>query len=176
LQVAEVDRAIAALGSARRILFFGVGGGSATVAREGANRFFRLGTPSEAHSDGYYQRMLASTLGEGDVVFAISASGCPRELRDSVAIAKQYGAASLCLTKPGSPLAALCDISLGLDLPEDSDIFKPSASRLVFMAVLDVLATGVARQNPEHAKENLRRIRTSLLAISPDTGPQPIGD
>ncbi len=176
LQAAEIDQAIATLGAARRIIFFGVGGGSANVAREGANRFFRLGIPSEAHSDGYFQRMLASTLGTGDVVFAISASGQPRELLDSVAIAKQYGATSISLTARGSPLALLSDISLTLDLPEDRDIFKPSASRLVFMAVIDVLATGAARQNPALTMENLRRIRTSLVALSQDTGPQPIGD
>lgn len=168
--------AIALLAKARRVVFFGVGGGSANVAREGANRFFRLGVPAEAHSDGYFQRMLASTMQPGDVVFAISASGQPSELLDSVSIARQYGASTISLTKTGSDLARLTDVTIGIDIPEDQDIYKPSASRLVFSAIIDVLAAGAARERPDEVREYLRRIRTSLVSLSKDTAPKPIGD
>lgn len=171
-----LNQAIALLAKARRIAFLGVGGGSTTVAAEAANRFFRLGIPSEAQSDGYLQRMLVSTFGPGDVVFAISATGSPQELIDSVGIAKQYGAKSLSLTQANSPLSAACDLSILINLPEDPDIYKPTASRLVFMAIMDILAAGVARTRPEKTHENLRRIRSSLVAISHDTRPGPIGD
>lgn len=171
-----IEQATDVLANANRIAFLGVGGGSANVAREGANRFFRLGIPSEAHSDGYLQRMLSSTLSEGDVLVAISSSGQPAELLDSVTIAKQYGATTISLTKTGSDLAQLADISIQIDIPEDQDIYKPSASRLVYIAIVDVLAAGAARKRPERVKENLRRIRTSLLPLSKDSGPKPIGD
>lgn len=171
-----IEQATDVLANANRIAFLGVGGGSANVAREGANRFFRLGIPSEAHSDGYLQRMLSSTLSEGDVLVTISSSGQPAELLDSVTIAKQYGATTISLTKTGSDLAQLADISIQIDIPEDQDIYKPSASRLVYIAIVDVLAAGAARKRPERVKENLRRIRTSLLLSSKDSGPKPIGD
>ena len=171
-----IEQATDVLANANRIAFLGVGGGSANVAREGANRFFRLGIPSEAHSDGYLQRMLSSTLSEGDVLVAISSSGQPAELLDSVTIAKQYGATTISLTKTGSDLAQLADISIQIDIPEDQDIYKPSASRLVYISIVDVLAAGAARKRPERVKENLRRIRTSLLLSSKDSGPKPIGD
>lgn len=171
-----IEQATDVLANANRIAFLGVGGGSANVAREGANRFFRLGIPSEAHSDGYLQRMLSSTLSEGDVLVAISSSGQPAELLDSVTIAKQYGATTISLTKTGSDLAQLADISIQIDIPEDQDIYKPSASRLVYIAIVDVLAAGAARKRPERVKENLRRIRTSLLPLTKDSGPKPIGD
>ena len=171
-----IEQATDVLANANRIAFLGVGGGSANVAREGANRFFRLGIPSEAHADGYLQRMLSSTLTEGDVLVAISSSGQPAELLDSVTIARQYGAATISLTKTGSDLAQLADISIQIDIPEDQDIYKPSASRLVYIAIVDVLAAGAARKRPGRVKENLRRIRTSLLSLSKDAGPKPIGD
>lgn len=171
-----VQRAVSVLAAAKRISFIGVGGGSANVAREGANRFFRLGVPTEAHSDGYFQRMLASTLSDGDVIFAISASGRPSELLDSIAIAKQYGARSISLTKTNTPLAKSTDVSIEIDIPEDQDIYKPSASRLVFIAIIDVLAAGTARKRPESVKEYMRRIRTSMITLSEDTSPKPIGD
>ncbi|PWV98844.1 RpiR family transcriptional regulator [Hoeflea marina] len=171
-----IEAAIDLLAGARRIAFFGVGGGSANVAREGANRFFRLGVPAEAHADGYFQRMLASTLDKGDLVFAISQSGSPAELLDSVAIAKQYGVKSISLTKRGSELAHATDVAIEIDIPEDHDIYKPSASRLAYIAIIDVLAAGTARRRPEQVKEYLRRIRTSLVPLSSDPGPKPIGD
>ena len=176
LDSAAIEAAIDLLAGARRIAFFGVGGGSANVAREGANRFFRLGVPAEAHADGYFQRMLASTLEKGDLVFAISQSGSPAELLDSVAIAKQYGVRSISLTKRGSELARATDVSIEIDIPEDHDIYKPSASRLAYIAIIDVLAAGTARRRPEQVKEYLRRIRTSLVPLSSDPGPKPIGD
>ncbi|MFT5895537.1 MAG: RpiR family carbohydrate utilization transcriptional regulator [bacterium] len=171
-----IQQAIDALSKTRRVVFIGVGGGSANVAREGANRFFRLGIPAEAYADGYLQRMVASTLEAGDTVFAISSSGQAAELLDSISIAKQYGAQTISLTRTGTDLASLTEITIELDLPEDQDIFKPSASRLVFMAIVDVLAAGVARKHPERVKEYLRRIRTSLVNLSKDTSPKPIGD
>ncbi|WP_417408083.1 MurR/RpiR family transcriptional regulator [Hoeflea sp.] len=176
LDSAAIEAAIDLLAGARRIAFFGVGGGSANVAREGANRFFRLGVPAEAHADGYFQRMLASTLEKGDLVFAISQSGSPAELLDSVAIARQYGVRSISLTKRGSELARATDVSIEIDIPEDHDIYKPSASRLAYIAIIDVLAAGTARRRPEQVKEYLRRIRTSLVPLSSDPGPKPIGD
>lgn len=176
LQSEKIDEAVDILSQAVRILFVGVGGGSSNVAREGANRFFRLGIAASAHSDGYFQRMVASTLKSGDVLFAISASGQPAELLDSVTIARQYGAKTVALTKTHSDLSSACDVSIDLDLPEDQDIYKPSASRLVFMAIIDVLAAGVAHKRPDDVRETLRRIRMSLIGLSKDTGPKPIGD
>ncbi len=172
----DIEAAAERLASAKRIVFFGVGGSSANVAREGVNRFFRLGIPAEAHCDGYFQRMLAATLKEGDVLFVISASGLPPELLDSVAVAHLYGAATISLTKIDSPLAASTQISIKIDLPEDQNIYKPTASRLVVMAIIDVLATLVAQTKPAIASENLRRIRTALIPLSKDAGPKPIGD
>lgn len=171
-----IESATDILANAKRIVFLGVGGGSANVASEGANRFFRLGIPSEAHSDGYFQRMLSSTLADGDVVVAISASGQPRELLESVAIASQYGASTISITKTGSDLARRANMSIQLDIPEDQDIYKPTASRYAHLAIIDVLATGAAHKRPDRAKENMRRIRTSLIELTKDNDPKPIGD
>ena len=102
-----VQDAIDVLAAANRIAFVGVGGNSANVAREGANRFFRLGVPAEAHADGWFQRMLASTLRPGDALFAISSSGTPAELVDSLAIAARYGASG----------SAERSVPIGEDLP-----------------------------------------------------------
>ena len=172
----QIDQAADILAKARQIAFFGVGGGSTTVAFDAANRFFRLGIPAQSQSDGYLQRMLSSTLGPDDVVFAISTSGRPTELIHSAAIARQYGAKVISLTHPDSPLAAESDLVVAIDMPENPDIYKPTATCHAFQATIDVIATPVARRMPNQAKEKLRRIRSSLLTINPPTGRQPIGD
>ncbi|MDE0783454.1 MAG: SIS domain-containing protein, partial [Planktomarina sp.] len=102
-----IETATDALANARRIAFLGVGGGSANIAGEGASRFFQLGIPSEALTEGYLQRMLAATFTEGDVIVAISSTGQPTDLLDSVAIAKQYGAMTISLTKRTQILPSL---------------------------------------------------------------------
>ncbi|MFH1803323.1 MAG: MurR/RpiR family transcriptional regulator [Pseudomonadota bacterium] len=172
----KITAAADALSRARQVVFFGVGGGSTTVALDAAHRFFRLGIPVQAQSDGYLQRMLASTLGEEDVLFAISTSGLPTELIHSAAIARQYGATVISLTKPDSPLAQESDIVIGLDMPENPDVYKPTATRHVFLATIDIIATAVARRTPTKSKEKLRRIRSSLLTLYPPVSRQPIGD
>ena len=176
LSSTEIDKAADILANARQIAFMGVGGGSTTVAFDAANRFFRLGIPAQAQSDGYLQRMLASTFGEEDVLFAISTSGRPTELIHSPAIARQYGAKVISMTHPQSPLAAESDLVIGIDMPENPDIYKPTATRHVFLATIDIIATAVARRTPDRTLEKLRRIRSSLLTLNPPTGRQPIGD
>lgn len=171
-----IEKAITLLNGAKRLVVLGVGGNSSNVAREVTNRLFRLGISCEAYADGYIQRMISSTLTSEDLVFAISSTGQPAELLQSFAIARQYGVPTLSLTKTGSELAARSDIAIELDLPEDPDIFKPTASRLAFICIVDILAAGVARKRPELAREKLRRIRTSLLPLSGDGKPKPIGD
>ena len=168
--------AIKIITSSNRIVFLGVGGGSANIAAEGANRFFRLGISSTVEHDSFKQRMIAATLGTDDLVFAISSTGLPKVLLDSVSIAKQYGASTLCLTRPDSPLASACDIAITVDCPEDQDIYKPTVSRYVFLAVLDVIATAVARAKPEKTRETLRRVRSAIFSIHRSTKTQPIGD
>lgn len=176
LQEEPIKRAADYINNAEKLIFCGVGGGSTTVAFDAANRFFRLGFAAIAVSDAYLQRMHAATLTKRDAMVFISATGLPRSNIDSANVARQYGAKTIALTKEGSPLSKACDLTIGLSLPEDPDIYKPTASRLVFLATIDIIAATVARQRPEQSKENLRRIRASLTALHGDTGPQPVGD
>ena len=91
-------------------------------------------------------------------------------------VARSYGAATLGISRAGSRLADACETAIGLDLPEDSDIFKPTPSRFAYLAILDALALSVAHENTDKTRENLRRIRASLTAYHGRTDPQPLGD
>jgi DNA-binding MurR/RpiR family transcriptional regulator len=169
-------KAKSALLNTQHLLFAGIGGGSSTVSQDGANRFFRLGIPTFATSDSYILQMRAATLGPGDVLFAISASGEADAIVGAVEIANGYGATTICLTTPGTRLAQSAQIPLLVELPEHQNIHKPTASRYIHMMIVDALALTVAQERSQETTENLRRIRASLTAYHGRTGPQPLGD
>ncbi|WP_052121296.1 MurR/RpiR family transcriptional regulator [Inquilinus limosus] len=166
-------QAIEAIARARRLDIYGVGGGSHAVGFDAYLRFFRLDLPTDFHADAQLQRMSAATLGPGDCVLAICNSGRFRDLVESVEIARQYGATTVALTRADTPLARAADIVLAAAPPEDSDIFKPTASRLAHMAVIDVVATGVAMRRGPSALESLRRVKLSLSQIPTIDEPAP---
>jgi len=171
-----LDAARDAILNTRQILFAGIGGGSSMITQEASNRFFRLGIPSFHVSDSYLLQMRAATLGPGDTLFLVSASGEADAIVGAAEIANGYGATTICITKPDTRLAAAAKIQILIGVPEDPAIFKPTASRYVHLVVIDALATAVAQEAADTTKENLRRIRASLTAYHGRTGPQPLGD
>lgn len=176
IDATAIQSAKSALLKTGHLLFAGIGGGSSNVSQEAANRFFRLGIPSFSTSDSYLLQMRAATLREGDVLFLISASGEADAIVGAAEIAGGYGATTICITKPNTRLANACTIPILVDLPEDRDIHKPTASRYIHMILVDALAMTVAQEMAHETTENLRRIRASLTAYHGRTGPQPLGD
>lgn len=171
-----IRRACEAISGCRQLLTAGIGGGSSMLAHEAANRFFRLGIPAVATNDSYVLQMRAATLGPADTALFFSTSGEADAVVAAARSAAGYGAQTICVSRSGSRLFHSVAIPLGIDLPETRDIFMPTASRYVQLALLDVLALTVARNRQDITKENLRRIRASLTGYHGRTGPQPLGD
>jgi len=176
LVVADFERAAEAIASSGKLMTFGVGGGSTTVANEAKHRFFRLGLAVSNYSDAQLMRMVAATLGKKDVVLAISATGKPKEIVDAVTIAREYGATIIAVTKPNSPLAAAANISLGLYVPETPNALKPTASRFAFLAAIDLLAALTAYRSPRETQERMRRIKYALGNFGDGEAEGPLGD
>ena len=161
LDAVRLESAIALLNSARRVECYGLGA-SGLVAADAQHKLFRLGMPAVAYSDAHVHGMAATMLRPGDVVLAFSASGRSTDLLSSVDLALESGASVIGITALGSPLAARCTVALELLIDEDTDIYTPMTTRLVQLAVVDVLAVGVAlRQGPE-LLSRLRRAKQAL--------------
>ncbi|MDJ1159967.1 MurR/RpiR family transcriptional regulator [Chelatococcus sp. SYSU_G07232] len=158
-------KAIAAIAAARRLDIYGQGGGSSAVAEDARLRFFRMGLPTAAYADGHQQRMSAATLSAGDAVLAISNSGRSKPVIEAVEIARSYGASTVALTRPGTPLARAAEIPLLVAIPDDGNIFRPTPSRYAHLAIVDTLAAGVAMQRGPAVRETLRRVRYTLARI-----------
>lgn len=169
--------ASAAIGHARRVFCFGVGGSSAYVAAEAANRLFRFEIAVCAVSDPYAQTVTAALCGKRDALLIFSVTGKPECLVSSAALARANGAAVVAVTRPGSPLAEASTVVIGLDIPDqDRRPEIPNRSRYGQLYVLDCLATLVASARLTTSGPKLQRARDALLALHGPTVQQPIGD
>ena len=176
LRQEDVEKAAEAIADCAKLVAFGVGGGSTVAVTEVTHRFFRLGIAVANYSDPHLMRMIAATLGRNDVVIAVSTTGHAAEVIDAAAIAKQYGALVVAVTKPKSRLAALADVALALHVPEAPNPLKPTASRYALLAAIDLLAASTAYRKPREAQERMRRIKYALVNSSDGSADEPLGD
>lgn len=176
LDPARILAAAEALSAAGRVAVLGVGGSSSALAEETQYRLFRYGVRIGALRDPYLARMEAATFRTGDVFIAISATGRTREVIDALELARHYGATTIAVTRAASDLAQAADIALTVDVPEYPDTLTPTASRFAFLAVIDLMAAATGYRIGPAARENLRRIKYSVLTRRPGAVLEPLGD
>lgn len=163
LNLDDLERAVRALEKARRIEFYGFGG-SAVVARDAYHKFFRLGTPCSIHDDAHMQVMSAALLGPDDVVVVISHTGSTKDIIDSARIARKNSATVIGLIgSENAPLLKECDITLSVFSQEAALRLAPMTSRLVQLAIVDVLFVAVSMKNFEGIKPQLDQVKRSLV-------------
>lgn len=155
LVLEKLEAAVAAINAADRVEFYGFGA-SAAVAFDAQHKFFRLQITSAAYSDPHLQNMSATSLRPGDVVFAISQSGRTQALLDSMELVKKAGGIVIGLAPSDSPVARSATIGIDVDAKEDIQIYTPLSSRIAHLAVIDVLAIGVAQKKGPQLDAHLR--------------------
>lgn len=146
---------------AKQINFFGMGG-SASVALDAQHKFFRFNIPVMSYDDALMQRMVAAGANVGDVIVLISYTGRTRETVDIAQLARANGATVIGITNPESPLAEICTVVLGVTAPEDTEVYMPMSSRIIHLAVIDILATGVTLKRGADFLAHLKKIKESL--------------
>ncbi len=159
--VNTVNRVVDLLTQAQRISFFGLGA-SASVAHDALNKFFRFNVPVVYFEDILMQRMSCMNCGSGDVVVLISHTGRTKSLVEIAQIAKNNDATVVGITSANSPLAQECTLVLSLEVPEDTDMYMPMASRIAQLTLIDVLATGFTLRRGNKFRENLKRVKDTL--------------
>ena len=159
-----VANAIDLLAAASRLEFYG-SGASGFVAMDAQNKFFRLGVPSIAYTDPHQQLIAASALTVGDVLVVFSQTGRTRDLVTAARIARRQGGGVIGVTQAGSPVARAASLVIAMPEIEDPDLYTPMASRIACLAVVDVLATGVATRRGPGFVEHLKRLHDSLAHL-----------
>lgn len=162
LDYEAVDRACDIISHARRVYIYGFGN-SATVCRDFAVRFVRLGLSVLDCADSHMQVTYAALSDERDVIIAISHSGATKELLQSVEAAKESGAAVIAITSHGnSPLTKLADITLFGMGREVKYTSEAGASRLIHMAIGDIIYTKIAMTQHQSFEKNMKKMRSEI--------------
>ncbi|MBE0482069.1 MAG: SIS domain-containing protein [Bacterioplanes sp.] len=163
----QVAAAVKALSQARRVEFYGFGA-SGAVAIDAQHKFFRLQVATAAYSDPHMQAMSAVTLGQDDVVVAISQSGRTKDLLHSVQLAQQHGAQVISLAPANTYLSQQANLPIHINISEDTSQFTPMTSRIAHLMVIDMLAVAVTqRRGPEFAA-HLNAIKRSITSLRLD--------
>ncbi len=161
LDTQALNRCVDLLTQAKKISFFGLGA-SSVVAHDALNKFFRFNIPVTCFDDIVMMRMSCINSAEGDVVVVISHTGRTKALVDIAALARYNDATVIGITDKDSPLARECNLVLSLDVPEDTDVYMPMASRIAQLALIDVLATGFTLRRGVKFRENLKKVKEGI--------------
>ena len=172
---ATITRAVNIIAKTKHALIYGVGGGSTIMSKEFHNRIFRLGVYSNAYSDPMLMRMTASNISKGDCVICLSLGGYSPDVEAAALIAKEYDAVIISICPEGS-LSKISDIHIPIEIKETEYIFKPSTSRYVMMAVIDIIASELAVKNQKKSRDKLRRLKHHLDKHRPGPDRLPLGD
>ncbi len=163
----SLDAAANAITTCKTVNFFGMGA-SSSVALDAQHKFFRFGMPVIAHTDFINQRMMCSMLDKEDVAVFISYTGRTDAMIVNAELARQSGATIIGITAQGSLLSDQCDFVLNAVTAEDTDLFTPMTSRIIHLAVVDMLATSVALKLGEAVEDNIKAIKKNLAATRTD--------
>ena len=171
-----MKRAASAIARARRVMIFGGGGGSSMVAMESENRLFRLGLSASHCNDAQLQLMMAATLAPGDVLVTLSITGRYEPIIRATEVAAQYGAHTIAVSAPDSPLSRVASDLVPFLVEEPESIISPTPARYALLALVDILAYEVAAILGEPAIESMRRIKYQLVNTRDGDDSKPLGD
>ncbi len=163
----SLEAAANAIANCKSVNFFGMGA-SSSVALDAQHKFFRFGMPVIAHTDFINQRMMCSMLDKDDVGVFISYTGRTDAMIVNAEIARERGATVIGITSQGSLLSGQCDFVLNAITAEDTDLFTPMTSRIIHLAVIDMLAASVALKMGSNIEDNIKSIKKNLAATRTD--------
>lgn len=163
----SLEAAANAITNCQTVNFFGMGA-SSSVALDAQHKFFRFGMPVIAHTDFINQRMICSMLNKEDVAVFISYTGRTEAMVINAELARACGATIIGITSQGSVLSSQCDFVLNAITAEDTDLFTPMTSRIIHLAVIDMLATTVALKMGDELEDNIKSIKKNLAATRTD--------
>jgi RpiR family transcriptional regulator, carbohydrate utilization regulator len=161
LDIHVIKRCVDILSCAKRITFCGLGA-SATVAHDMMNKFFRFNIPCNYFEDSVMMLMSAANSAIEEVFILVSHTGRTKDLVEVAALARSKQATVIGITTENSPLAKECTLVLSMNIPEDTDVYIPMASRLAQLTLVDVLATGlILRKGPQFI-ESLKKVKDGI--------------
>jgi DNA-binding MurR/RpiR family transcriptional regulator len=163
IDIDSLNRTIDVMSKARRVEFYGVGA-SGFTALDAKYKFLRIGIVCDALTDPHLQAMSAATLTPKDVAVGISHSGATKDTIDSLRVAKNAGAKTICITNfARSPITEVTDIVLLTASPESPLASGAIRSKIAQLHILDLVFTGVAMRLGDQALRYTEKTAQAVL-------------
>lgn len=162
IELDELAAIIAAIGSATRVIVFGVGA-SNLVAHDLQAKLLRIGRTAIAVSDAHDAMVLAALTDGTDVVVGLSHSGATRETVEFLRLAQKHGATTVGITNArSSPLVEHCDHVLYTAVRETTFRSGAMASRTAQLMLVDCIFVGVAQRSFDRTIHALKATREGV--------------
>ncbi|KQV01345.1 RpiR family transcriptional regulator [Mesorhizobium sp. Root695] len=144
-----ISRTLELLDKARRIHLVGVGA-SSLVARDFSYKLMKLGRNVLHDSDSHIQMANVSTLGPGDVLFALSYSGASIETLRIAELARKRGTTVIAVTGlHDNPLSRVADIRLYTIADEERARSSSITARDAQLTLTDLLFILLVQKQPD---------------------------
>jgi DNA-binding MurR/RpiR family transcriptional regulator len=162
-----ISRALEMLDRARRIHLVGVGA-SSLVARDFSYKLMKLGRNVLHDSDSHVQMANASTLGPGDVLFALSYSGASIETLRIAELARRRGTTVIAVTGlHDNPLSRVADIRLYTIADEERARSSSITARDAQLTLTDLLFILLVQKQPD-ANEYVHNSEVAVSVLKAD--------
>jgi len=163
IDIDSLKKAIEIIYQSRKVEFYGVGA-SGFTALDAKYKFLRIGIVCDALTDPHLQAMSAATLTSKDVAVGISHSGATKDTIDSLKVAKNAGAKTICITNfIHSPITEVSDIVLLTASPESPLASGAIRSKIAQLHILDLIFTGVAMRLGDQALRYTEKTAQAVL-------------
>ncbi|WP_421914098.1 MurR/RpiR family transcriptional regulator [Mesorhizobium sp.] len=162
-----ISKALDMLDGARRIHLVGVGA-SSLVARDFSYKLMKLGRNVLHDSDSHIQMANVSTLGPGDVLFALSYSGASIETLRIAELARKRGATVIAVTGlHDNPLSRVADIRLYTVADEERARSSSITARDAQLTLTDLLFILLVQRQPD-ANEFVHNSEVAVSVLKAD--------
>jgi len=162
LHMGELEKAVEVMTKAKKIDFYGVGA-SGLVALDAHHKFFKTGLLTAAYIDPHIQAISASQLNPGDVAVGISHTGSSKDTIESLKIAKEVGASSICITSyMRSPITKTADINLIVSARETAFRSEATAARIAQLCLIDLLVVGISLGHQQVCFNAIDKMRSGI--------------
>ena len=162
LQGEELESFCQSILKAKRILVIGVGS-TAAIAFDLTHKLLKLSISAQSMNDPHMINIACGTLGEEDLLIALSHSGESREILDGVKLAKEAGAKVLAITSmQDSSLAREAQQSLFSSSFETSYRSDSMVSRILQLCIIDMIYIRLALLGGYAMQKNINRSRIAV--------------
>jgi len=165
-----ISRTLELLDGARRIHLVGVGA-SSLVARDFSYKLMKLGRNVLHDSDSHIQMANASTLGPGDVLFALSYSGASIETLRIAELARKRGTMVIAVTGlHDNPLSRVADIRLFTIADEERARSSSITARDAQLTLTDLLFILLVQRQPD-ANDYVHNSEAAVSVLKAERSP-----